>query len=171
MQAIESIKNNEKESQEIDPKIKQKMMEQYYSELMSATQSGETKLPGSDIPVTQGGYINDPNIIPSYIPKPALEEREQPEFKPVYQYQQPPPIKKSGLLDFLLIYLQTPLLIGLCYFIFQMPFFKTSLVAMLPLFYVQEGSLNLYGIILVSILFSCFFMGIEKVVRGLQEMD
>uniref|UniRef100_A0A6C0H662 Uncharacterized protein n=1 Tax=viral metagenome TaxID=1070528 RepID=A0A6C0H662_9ZZZZ len=143
-----------------------KMMEEYYSTLVSAKQSGATKLPSSDIPLNN--IDCDPNTIPSHIPDSQHNVNYIPQ-EPQIIYRDVP--KKSGLLDFLLTYLQTPLLIGLCYFIFQMPFIKTSIVAMLPGFYIQEGSLNLYGIILTSILFSLFFTFTEKTVKGLQEMD
>jgi hypothetical protein len=53
--------------------------------------------------------------------------------------------------------IQTPLLIAVLYFLFQLPFFKKFLFKYLPFLFSSDGNYNLNGFLLTSIAFGILF--------------
>ena len=60
---------------------------------------------------------------------------------------------------------QYPLLIGILYFIFQLPIFKTYISIYLPYLISKENTYNLYGYIFVSFLYSISFTFLFKIIQ------
>jgi hypothetical protein len=53
--------------------------------------------------------------------------------------------------------IQTPLLIAVLYFLFQLPFFKKLLYTYLPYLFSNDGNYNINGFLFTSILFGLLF--------------
>ena len=66
--------------------------------------------------------------------------------------------------------IQTPLLIMIMYFIFQLPSFRKSMLINFPLFFFKSGSYNLKGMVFNTILFGGFYYIIMKSIRYLSEI-
>ena len=66
--------------------------------------------------------------------------------------------------------IQTPLLIMILYFIFQLPTFKNSMKNNFPLFFFRNGDYNLKGMMFNTILFGGFYYLITKSIRYLSEL-
>jgi hypothetical protein len=58
--------------------------------------------------------------------------------------------------------IQTPLLMAVLYFLFQLPFFKKFLFGYFPVLFSKDGNLNLYGFSFNSVLFGLLFYLLNK---------
>ena len=65
---------------------------------------------------------------------------------------------------------QIPIIIGLLYFIFQLPIVKTKLLILLPSLFSKDGNPNLTGYIFNSIFFGVLYYVISKSLTHLQSM-
>ena len=57
---------------------------------------------------------------------------------------------------------QTPLLLAVLYFLFQLPFFRKILFNYMPFLFLQDGNLNINGFLFKSVLFGLIFYIIDK---------
>lgn len=131
--------------------------------LQKAAISGSTVLPSRDIPQNTDGIINDPNITPNYIPQnnnvDYINDSETNQII-MDSYN-----KKAGLensLDSLYDEIQTPLLLGIMYFIFQLPIFKQTMFKYFSFMCNKDGNYNLNGYFLTSIMFGLLYYILTK---------
>jgi hypothetical protein len=59
--------------------------------------------------------------------------------------------------------IQTPLLLSVLYFLFQLPFFRKFLYGYFPILFSNDGNLNINGFMFSSVLFGLIFYGLNKV--------
>jgi hypothetical protein len=59
--------------------------------------------------------------------------------------------------------IQTPLLLAVLYFLFQLPFFRKFLFNYLPILFSNDGNLNINGFLFTSILFGLVFYVLNKI--------
>jgi len=126
-------------------------------------------LPSRDIPMNQIEYQQDEQIQPNYMPKQKLtsdyiREYEAASEQALKEHEQ----KKRGekARDNLFSDLQTPILVALLYFIFQMPIVNTLLFkyfAFLSI-YNTDGNINFMGLIFKSALVGFVFYCMQYVV-------
>jgi hypothetical protein len=129
-----------------------------------------TPLPSRDIPMNQIEYQHDEQIQPNFIPKQKLtsdyiREYEAASEQALKTHEQ----KKRGekARDNLFSDLQTPLLVALLYFIFQMPIVNTLLFkyfAFLSI-YNSDGNINFMGLLFKSALVGFVFYCMQYVVN------
>ena len=60
--------------------------------------------------------------------------------------------------------LQTPILLGVLYFLFQLPIFKKLLYQTFPSLFMNDGNLSINGYIFYSALFSIVFYFLNRLV-------
>lgn len=123
--------------------------------LQQATLAGVTQLPSRDIPMNTSGISNDPQVIPNYVPPSPSNHTDY-----IRNYQQPSDNKNQQFnhsLDDMYNEIQTPLLIAVLYFLFQLPFFKKFLFTYLPLLFSNDGNYNLNGFLFTSVTFGILF--------------
>ena len=116
---VEKVNNEPKTSLTLD----QSTISQMVNALQQANISGATALPSRDIPQTTEQLTQDPNIQPNYIPPPALKDYINDTDEDIigsYHRQE----KIENNLDAVYDELQSPLLLGILYFVFQLPFLK-----------------------------------------------
>ena len=128
---------------------------------------GQHRLPSRDIPMDTTSHTQDEYVQPNHIPAPPkrvsfadqdyVEEYES----RVRQSQSRPATGASRLEQFWTEY-QTIILVIVLYFIFQMPTIHNALYKQmwfLPL-YKEDGALNMYGLLVKSLVFGAAFFGV-----------
>lgn len=134
----------------------------------------QQRLPSRDIPRDTTGYIQDEQIQPNYIPKPTVQndyvrEYEDTTEKNMREYEQKK--RHENRLDMIFTELQTPLLIAILFFIFQMPVVNTMIFKKFSFLsiYNMDGNFNLSGLLFKSMLFASVFYSISRATKFISE--
>jgi hypothetical protein len=143
--------------------LDQSTISQIVSSLQQASISGATKLVSRDIPMTT---TIDPQIQPNYIPPSPPQQRDY-----IRDYEETSEIisdynkniKGQNSLDDMYNEIQTPLLLAILYFLFQLPFFRKMLFHYIPILFSRDGNLNLNGFLFTSTLFGLIFYFVNKI--------
>ena len=144
--------------------LDQTTINQIVNGLQQATITGSTQLPSRDIPMTSTNITHDPQVQPNYIP---MHERQMDYIK---NYEENSNIvdnynkheQYNSSIDDMYNEIQTPLLMAVLYFLFQLPFFRKFLFGYFPVLFSKDGNLNLYGFVFNSILFGLLFYMLNK---------
>jgi len=155
------VNNQQQQAQGID----QNTMNQIVSGLQQASTTGVTTLPSRDIPQNTQTYVQDPQIQANYIPQGSnvdyIKDYED-NYDIIDNYNKN--LKSSNSLDKLYDEIQIPLLIGILFFLFQLPAFKKLLHTYFPiLLFHKDGNVNIYGYLLQSILFGLIYYILYKI--------
>ena len=148
----------------------QKMMNEFVSGIQQASASGATNLPSRDIPQNTVHFA-DEQIQPNFVP-----EKEQPDYIQNNDSEQEILVRRMksqnsrDSLELLYDEFQIPIIIGLLFFIFQLPVVKSKLLSALPSLYNMDGNPNLTGYILTSIFFGICYYTISKSLVHLQSI-
>ena len=153
------------QQQNIGGSLDQTTISQLVNGLQQATNSGITQLPTRDIPMNTTGHSNDPQIHPNYVPPPInnidyIKDYDSPN-NIVNNYSKQGQINNS--LDEMYNEIQTPLLLAVLYFLFQLPFFRRFLSKYFSALFSNDGNYNLNGYLFCSILFGLLFHLLNKV--------
>lgn len=138
--------------------LDQTTINQIVNGLQQATLAGATHLPSRDIPMTTSGLSADPQVIPNYVPPP-----QHPDYIKNYDqtsdminsYNKKAQINNS--LDDMYNEIQTPVLLAVLYFLFQLPFFKRFFYTYIPFLFSNDGNYNINGFLFISVLFGLLF--------------
>jgi hypothetical protein len=139
--------------------------------LQDASQSGSTNLPSRDIPMMTEHIMHDNSARPNFVPSPPAEKAnyiQDEETMETLINQKKNQYKHN--MDNFYDEIQTPLLIMLMYFIFQLPTFKNSMLKNFPLFFFKNKEYNLKGMVFNTILFGGFYYLIMKSIKYLSEL-
>ena len=133
--------------------------------LQQASISGATQLPSRDIPMTTTGHSTDAQIQPNYVPQPQspidyIKNYEE-SSDMVDEYNKN--MSRQNSLDDMYNEIQTPLLLAVLYFLFQLPFFRKFLFSYFPILFSNDGNFNINGFIFSSVLFGLLFYTLNKV--------
>ena len=142
--------------------LDQSTINQIVNGLQQATLAGATQLPSRDIPMTTSALSSDPQVMPNYIPPPVqdyIKNYEQPSDM-VSNYNKGKQMNTN--LDDIYNEIQTPLLLSVLYFLFQLPFFKRFLYKYIPFLFSNDGNYNINGYLFTSILFGITFNVLMK---------
>lgn len=118
-------------------------------------QAKTTQLSSRDIPVTTDGLVNDAHVQPNYVPQPETEDY-------IGDYKVSCDYEDENKLDDIYNELQTPILIAVLYFLFQLPIFRKKLFSYFPILFSNDGNLNINGFLFNSILFGGIFYIFNK---------
>jgi hypothetical protein len=138
--------------------LDQTTINQIVNSLQQATLAGATQLPSRDIPMTTSTHITDPQIMPNYVPPPPIQDyiknhEQTSDMINSYNKEQ----QRKGSLDDMYNEIQTPLLLAVLYFLFQLPFFKRFLYTYIPFLFSNDGNYNINGFLFTSITFGMLF--------------
>ena len=116
--------------------LDQTTISQIVNGLQQATLAGATQLPSRDIPMNTSGLSADPQVMPNYVPPPPPQHTDyiknyEQTSDMVNNYNRGKQINSS--LDDMYNEIQTPLLLAVLYFLFQLPFFKKFLYTYMAL--------------------------------------
>ena len=150
--------------------IDQDVMRDIISGIQRAALSGATKLSSRDIPFMGDEHARDPQVQPNYVPPlPPPAERvdyirnyEQTEDM-VDKYNKQ--VNTQNAMEDIYSEMQIPILVMMLYFLFQLHFFKKSLLQYLPVLFFNDGNMNLYGFFFTSFLFGMFYYVIQRITK------
>lgn len=141
--------------------LDQGTISQIVSGLQQATMTGATQLPSRDIPMNTSAVTADPQVMPNFVPPPPPQhvdyiQRHEQTFDPRNTQSSP------SSLDEMYNEIQTPLLLAVLFFVFQLPFFRKFLYTYLPFLFSNDGNYNLNGFLFVSAFFGMLFHFLMK---------
>jgi hypothetical protein len=137
--------------------LDQTTINQIVNSLQQATLAGVTQLPSRDIPITTTSYSTDPQIVPNYVPPPMQDYIKNHEQTSDMIKNHNKGKKMNDSLDDMYNEIQTPLLLAVLYFLFQLPFFKRFLYTYIPFLFSNDGNYNINGFLFTSIMFGMLF--------------
>ena len=145
--------------------LDQATISQIVSGLQHASISGATQLPSRDIPMNTNNISTDPYIQPNYVPPPPQDNTDY-----IKNYEQTSDMvrdhnknaRMQDSLDDMYNEIQTPLLLAVMYFLFQLPFFRKFLFGYFPVLFSNDGNLNINGFMFTSALFGILFYLMNK---------
>lgn len=146
----------------------QKLMNEMVSGIQQAVASGATGLPSRDIPMNTVHFA-DEQIKPNFVPQ--NEQQDYIQNTDTEQEIMARRMKNQNSRDSLeILYdeFQIPIIIGLLYFIFQLPIVRSKVLAMLPSLFNKDGNPNLTGYIVNSLFFGISYYVISRVLTHLQ---
>jgi len=165
MNAAENIQISQQQQQQGGLSLDQTTISQIVSGLQQASVSGATQLSSRDIPMTSTGHNIDPNIQPNYVPPPPQNMNYINDYENssdmVNDYNKN--ASRQNSLDDMYNEIQTPLLLAVLYFLFQLPFFRKFLFGYFPVLFSNDGNLNINGFLFTSVLFGLLFYALNKV--------
>jgi hypothetical protein len=154
--------------------LDQTTINQIVNGLQKASVNGLTQLPSRDIPRTTETITNDAQIQPNFIPQPNPAQMQEDYIQKMQQSNQSmneiidehnKKANFSSSLDNLYDEIQTPLLLTILFFIFQLPIFKKYLFLYVPFLFFNDGNYNLKGYLTISVLFGCIYYFCNKVIN------
>ena len=145
--------------------LDQATISQIVSGLQHASISGATQLPSRDIPMNTNNISTDPYVQPNYVPPP------QDNTDYIKNYEQTSDMvqahnknsRTQDSLDDMYNEIQTPLLLAVMYFLFQLPFFRKFLFGYFPVLFSTDGNMNINGFMFTIALFGLLFYFLNKV--------
>lgn len=132
--------------------------------IQQASVTGSTQLSSRDIPMNTSTITNDPQIQPNFVPQPQHHNDYINEYVDnrdmIDNYNKN--MRQRDSLDEMYNELQTPLLIAILYFLFQLPFVRKKIFYYMPILFSTDGNLNINGFIVTSILFGFSYYLLNK---------
>jgi hypothetical protein len=146
--------------------LDQTTINQIVSGIQQASVSGATQLPSRDIPMITTNISNDAQVQPNYVPLPPQNSVDY-----IKEYEETSDMidnynkntNRQNSLDDMYNEIQTPLLLAVLYFLFQLPFFRKFLYSYFPILFSNDGNLNINGFGFTSVLFGLVFYILNKV--------
>jgi len=159
------------------------VMNEVIQGVQRASANGMTMIPTRDIPMNLNAITHDEQARPNYVPQPKSVHfpdgsgEGDSSFDYIKDHTSMESIvranaRESNQLDTLeAIYydIQMPILVGVMYFIFQMPIFRAQLLHFLPSLFGEDGNFKMIGLTATSAMFALIFFVIMKVLNKLGE--
>ena len=161
------------------------MMNEVMQGVQRASANGMTMIPTRDIPMNPNSFTHDDQARPNYVPQPKSVHFSdgvdggagESDFDYIKDHTSMESIisanaRESNQLDTLeSIYydIQMPILVGVMYFIFQMPIFRAQLLHFIPSLFGEDGNFKMIGLTATSAMFALIFFVIMKILNKLGE--
>tara|TARA_A200000113_G_scaffold220252_1_gene230138 strand:+ start:3064 stop:3714 length:651 start_codon:yes stop_codon:yes gene_type:complete len=149
------------------PHQPQQDMNAMINSLQDAAAAGVTNLPARDIPMQTVHHAVDPQTRVEHVPQHEdyIESHNDRQRQAVDAISRR--INKEETVEVINNELQGPLIMAALFFIFQLPFLRKGIMRFLPSMLNDDGHYNIYGYVVVSILFAGAYYGIDKAVLSL----
>jgi hypothetical protein len=145
--------------------LDQTTISQIVNGLQQASSTGVTQLPSRDISMSTSSMTTDPHVQTNYVPQVSEHEDYIKNYETsedmINEYNKNAHYKDS--LDEMYSEIQTPLLLSVLYFLFQLPFFRKNLLTYFPILFSIDGNFNINGFVFTSILFGLMFYLLNKI--------
>ena len=127
-------------------------------------------IPTRDIPMNTNNISLDETSKPNYIPEHDyyLDEQEFESGEAIIEDKRKSDNRKSSL-EVLYEELQIPILLGVIYFIFQLPILNNYLAKYLSFTYNTDGVINLSGIVFKSVSFSIIYFILTRLLVNISD--
>jgi hypothetical protein len=145
--------------------LDQTTINQIVNSLQQASLTGVTQLPSRDIPINTNSHSNDAQVQPNFVPQPQnnvdyiKNYEETSDMVDSYNKN----TQRQNSLDDMYSEIQTPLLLAVMFFLFQLPFFRKILYNYFPVLFSNDGNLNINGFLFNSVLFGLLFYLLNKI--------
>ena len=145
--------------------LDQSTISQIVNGLQQASVAGATMLPSRDISQNTQSLTQDAYVKPNYVPPPNNVDYINDNDAELYisKFQREEQIKNS--LDSAYDEFQTPLLLAILYFLFQLPIVKKTMFKYIPFLCHNDGNYNLNGLIFASAMFGFLYYSLSKTMR------
>jgi hypothetical protein len=165
---INDLPSNENVKISIENKDTSTNMHDIFKEIQNTGESGN--LPSRDIPINTNNISIDKTSVPNYIPEHEhyMNEEEFQHKDDIVNENRRRDNRKDSL-EILYEELQIPILLGVLYFLFQLPIFNHYLSKYLSFTYDPDGGINLSGIVLKSILYAFLYYVLSKLLINISE--
>lgn len=140
--------------------LDQTTISQIVNGLQQASMTGATQLPSRDLPMNTENIIKDSQVQPNYVPPPTNRDYIKETDDDINNYYCEEKINSS--LDNLYDEIQTPILLAVLYFIFQLPVVKRSVHQYLSFLCHNDGNYNINGLIFMCALFGFVYYTLFK---------
>lgn len=165
---------NIREDVSVDPlpnTLEKESMKNLLNGLKRASESGSTSLQSRDIPMDTHHITEDYSARPNFVPSPSVDKSNyiQDEETMDTLIRQKRHLRKNQMDNFY-DEIQTPLLIMVMFFLFQLPIFNKSMVTNFPAFFKRNGRYNLKGLVFTTLLFGGLYYSIIKSIKYLSEL-
>jgi len=153
----------------------QKLMNELVSGVQRASMTGMTALPSRDIPRDTSGMMHDAQVQPTYVPQPQrhvdyIQDHETSATLERVMHQNTRGANRADTLETFYEEIQSPLMLAILYFAFQLPAVKRYMFRYLPsALFSADGNANLTGLIATSAMFGLAFYTMQKGMTRLTE--
>ena len=138
----------------------------FVSGVQEAVASGALGLQSRDVPQSQTHITQDAQMQPNFVPAQEQEDyigASQTNRDVVREHNEKRKVEESY--DTLFDNLQTPVLLAILYFIFQLPVVKQTVFRLVPALFKKDGTPNLYGYITHSISFATVYTAVMMTLK------
>jgi hypothetical protein len=165
-----SIKETPQPTGSLPPQLSKDSINQIVSGLQDAASTGMTSLPSRDLPMNNKTITQDEQQKPNYVPESENTNyiEDNSDFESILKRGREENNEQDRL-DMLYDEMQTPVLVMILFFAFNLPYFNKSLLKSLPSLFLRDGNLKLSGYIFKTFSFGISFYGITKMSRYLSE--
>jgi hypothetical protein len=140
-----------------NPETRSKGINQLVKGIQDAAAAGALGLPSRDIPQTQGHLTQDAQIKANFIPQNDGDYIQDHQTSEEIIRRNAQRTQKEDSLDALYTQLQTPVTIGVLYFLFQLPVVRKTSLRFLPMLFHKDGNPNLSGYLANSLVFALIY--------------
>ena len=132
---------------------------------------GSTLMPNREIPTNNSHITQDEEIKPNFIPKTQNENyiEEENTMDSLIQQNKNKNVEQDRL-DLMYEELQTPLLVMILFFFFQLPIFQKTLTKYAPSLFSRDGNPTFSGYFVKTLMFGVTFYVITKITNQLSEI-
>lgn len=133
---------------------------------------GATVLPNREIPINNNAHLTqDEQIKPNFIPKAENEHyiEEERSMEDLIKQSQNKKVEQDRL-DIMYEELQTPLMVMMLFFFFQLPIFRRTLTKYAPSLFLRDGNPTFSGYFVKTLGFGVTYYIITKVIKQLSEI-
>lgn len=136
---------------------------QLINELNEASIKGATSLPVRDIPTQTINNMIDEQTMPNYVPIENDKFIKSSDENVVNYYNNR--VTRDERIDKIYEEIQTPLLLSILFFLFQLPIFRNTMFKLFPFMFSKDGNANVQGYFGFSIIFGIFYYVINKLMN------
>ena len=154
----------------------QKLMNELVSGVQRASMTGMTALPSRDIPRDTSAMMQDAQVQPTYVPQPQrhvdyIQDHETSSTLERVMHQNTRGSNRADTLETFYEEIQSPLMLAILYFAFQLPAVRRYMFRYLPsALFNADGNANLTGLIATSAMFGLAFYTMQKGMTRLTEV-
>ena len=132
---------------------------------------GATVLPNREISTNNNHIVQDEQIKPNFIPKSDNNNyiEEESSMEDLIKQSQNKKVEQDRL-DVMYEELQTPLMVMILFFLFQLPIFQKTLTKYAPSLFLRDGNPTFSGYFVKTLGFGVTYYIITKVIKQLSEI-
>ena len=158
------------------PGIDQRTLNELVSGVQRASGSGMTSLPSRDIPRESLAMQHDEQIKPNYIPREAGGPHRDERDDYISRYESSDEVRENNrrsrnkvdTLETLYSEFQMPIMMGVLYFMFQLPALRVAIMQFLPSMFNKDGNMNLHGLVGMSIAYAIAYYVLTKIITAVE---